>query len=220
MKSNILFLVICLSLNIVGCKKQDAATTAATGTGTDAGLSASTIAGSATSPCQSGSGLINGHGYTYTYFLQANGNYNFSMTVVDSATCAMGSPELIKYTQFGTYSIVGAATTPSGAYKVKFSVGSASFSVPDNTYAYKVYFNSTVNCGTPSLNVVGSSSSTVSTSGRTCGPYFPFPTYTTDYYNVIVYTASPQSFQVYSDTSLWYAGSVSYPASVNMTYTY
>lgn len=219
---NRLFLIACLSVafTTTSCKilkKDDAATTVTdTGTGGGAGVTTTSMAGSARTACRT-SGAPAGKSYTYNYYLQANGNYNFSMTVVDSATCASGAAELIKYTQFGTWSIEGAATSPAGAYKVKFTVGSASFATPDATF--RTYFNSTVNCGTPSLDLSGSSSSVQPTSGRMCNSYTAFPTYTTSYYNVVVFAGT--TFQMDAGSHLWNSGTAgSYPASVNTTYTY
>lgn len=216
---NRLFLIVCLSVvfTTMSCKKDEAAAVIGGATGTT--LTTTDLAGSPSSTSCRTAGAPAGTSYKDGYSLQANGNYNYYVTVVDSPTCALGAEEIIKYTQFGVWSVEGAATSPSGAYKVKFTVGSAAFSAPGIATTYRDFFNNTTNCGTPMLNLVLTSSSTVSTSGRVCNSYTAFPTYTTSYYNVVVFAGS--TMQMYSGSQLWNSGTAgSYPATVNTTYTY
>lgn len=180
------------------------------------------LAGTAYSECKAGAGNDSGKGVRYSFTIQTNGNYNFTMKVVDSVTCAPGADELIAYTQFGTFSVEGASTTPADSAKVKFVVGSSVMSSPSNVTAYKNFFNDTTNCGTPSLNLVGTASATQTLSGRTCNTYAPFPTHTTSYYNVGTFSASPKKVSInINSAQVWYSGDPSaYPTSVNTTFTY
>ena len=221
---------------LFACAKKDSGTSPTTDTTTttpptDGSQSVAQLAGTGTF-CNTDSTIGGAYAYTHSLTLNADGTYGYSIYFSDAASCATaqntGGNNYATYTQAGTFTVGGTATTPSTGTKITFTVGSASLIIRSLTYGAipqnLANWMSTGGHCAPNPGFSASADQTKSVQGNTCvgaGSYSAVVLPAVgDTFNNVVYSPGTSMLNagVSSGQDTWRPGGSSFPTSYTQSY--
>ncbi|MBC7429351.1 MAG: hypothetical protein H7336_12105 [Bacteriovorax sp.] len=218
-KINTIIVLSLLTLSF-GCKKQ-AATATATSTSSPY-ITVAQLSGIADGPCKIvvGNSLgtnFAGSSYLTSFSSNASGTYSLDVAFYTGTVCQFGGTPMFSFSQSGVISPQGAATSPSGATQLIFTV-TANYVTP-----YSAGWATNLNnaCG---IGAIFSNGATHNVTGMNCAStsaangIINFSATNAALYNVA--TLSGKAFSIGIPTSVWEIGNGGYPASTGLNFTY